>query len=507
MTKLVVCCDGTWNDPNQKDNGVLAPTNVVKLYNAALDSDTQKRYYHPGVGTGNSWWDKAVGGGLGNGLSNNIKSAYRWLCDNYTPGDEIYLFGFSRGAYTARSLVGFMNRCGLLKTADMGGRDAWKAIDRLYEEGYRPKTPDIARLRAQIGEGNFHNSVADPVPVRFLGVWDTVGALGIPDYLGVLNLAFDLRDNNFHNTSFARNVQTARHALAMDEMRESFQPTLWTDIPAGADVQQIWFPGVHSDVGGGYQQSGLSDGALQWMLEEAKKAGLELRHGVEEQIKPNPLDILHDSCEGFFSMLPTQPRAVPPLVERKHFHRSVMARYEVPPLTQAPYRMPHRSADGKGIDIYARQQWNLTGIWLEAGTTYEFTARGEWLDASIACGPAGANDGHFQVGELAYAFGDMLGLVKRSFRELTGNDNADLKFTRRHENAEWFCLMGAVATGTGVVGGTPEPHECFAIGKGCRYTPKKSGYLYAYANDAWNCYGNNKGSVELTVEKVEKVKT
>ena len=504
MAKLVVCCDGTWNDPTQKDNGVLAPTNVVKLYNAAVDSEDQKRYYHTGVGTGESWWDRSLGGGVGNGLSRNVMSAYRWLCDNYQPGDDIYLFGFSRGAYTVRSLVGFMNCCGLLKTAGLEVKAVWAAIETLYEDGYRKRADSglLRALRARLGEANFQNAADERIPVRFLGVWDTVGSLGIPDYLGLLHLAFDLRDNSFHNTSFATNVRTARHALAMDEMRESFQPTLWTDVPAGADVKQIWFPGVHSDVGGGYQQSGLSDGALQWMLEEAKQAGLQVRPGVEEQIKPNPLDILHDSCEGFFSMLPTQPRAVPSLLERKHFHRSVMQRYEVPPLTQSPYRMPHRSADGRGIDIFARQQWNLTGIWLEAGRTYRLKARGEWLDASISCGPAGSSDGHFQVGELAYAFGDMLGLVKRTFRQLTGNENADLKFTRRHENMDWFCLTGAIANGIGVVRSSAEPHEYFAIGDGCTYTPKKSGYLYAYANDAWNCYANNKGSVELTVEEV-----
>jgi uncharacterized protein (DUF2235 family) len=501
MVNLVVCCDGTWNDPTQKDNGVLAPTNVVKLYNAALDSDEQKRYYHPGVGVGNSWWDKAVGGGTGTGLSRNIMSAYRWLCENYEPGCAIYLFGFSRGAFTVRSLIGFMNCCGLLRTAQLGVDEVWPAIDKLYERGYRQRA-DIGLLREEIGESKFHNAAKKLIPVRFVGVWDTVGSLGIPDYFGLLNAVFDLRDNNFHDTRLGRNVRTARHALAMDEMRESFQPTLWTDVPEGADVKQQWFPGVHSDVGGGYQQCGLSDGALQWMLEEAKAAGLQVRHGVEAQIKPNALDILHDSCEGFFSMLPTQPRAVPSLLERRHFHPSALQRHEVPPLTQAPYRMPHRSADGRGIDIFARQQWNLTGIWLEAGKTYRFKARGQWLDASISCGPAGADDGHFQTGELAYAFGDLLGQVRRAFRKMTGNENADLKFTRRHEDVDWFCLTGAIANGRGVVGANAMPHEYFTIGDGCTYVPQEDGYLYAYANDAWNCYGNNKGSVELTVEEV-----
>ena len=501
MANLVVCCDGTWNDPNQKDNGVLAPTNVVKLYNAALDSDDQKRYYHPGVGTGDSWWDKAVGGSTGTGLSQNIMSAYRWLCHNYRDGDQIYLFGFSRGAFTVRSLVGFMNCCGLLKTAQFAPKDMWQAIETLYTRGYRQHA-DINLLREELGNANFHNRHDEAVKVRFLGVWDTVGALGIPDYLGVLHAVFDRLDNSFHDTRLSRNVQTARHALAMDEMRASFQPSLWSNAEDHQDAEQLWFPGVHSDVGGGYKQAGLSDGPLEWMLVEAQQAGLALRRGVMEQVKPNPLDMLHDSCQGFFSMMPTQPRQVPSLLETARFHASVPKRHEVPPLTQAPYRMAHRSADGRGIDVYARQQWNLTGIWLEAGKAYRFVARGEWLDGSVSCGPGGTDDGHFQAGELAYAFGDMLGMVKRSFRELTGNENADLKFTRRHEDIGWFCLTGAIANG-GIDGdGKALAHEHFAIGAGCTYVVQRSGYFYAYANDAWNCYANNKGSVELSVEEV-----
>ena len=119
MTNIVICCDGTWNTPDQLDKGVPAPTNVVRLYNALATTDAQgapqDSYYHPGVGTSGKWWDKAVGGGTGAGLDQHIKSAYQKLCYSYTPGANIYLFGFSRGAYTVRSLCGFIARCGLLR--------------------------------------------------------------------------------------------------------------------------------------------------------------------------------------------------------------------------------------------------------------------------------------------------------------------------------------------------------------------------------------------------------
>lgn len=500
MGKIVICCDGTWNTPDQLDHGIAAPTNVARISNAIVKNQKQKVYYHPGVGTGESWWDKAVGGGTGTGLSRNIMSAYEWLCRHYDEGDDIYLFGFSRGAYTVRSLAGFIARCGLLRAERFSSTDAWKAIDLLYRDGYRGPAP-VQELRGKIGEINFRNKLAEPIPIRFIGVWDTVGSLGIPDDFGFLNLLDNAGDHTFHDTSLGKNVQAARHALAMDELRGTFQPTLWTELDADRNVKQIWFPGAHSDIGGGYRECGLSDGALKWMIDEARETGLAFDQQICDQILPNYRDTMHDPCTGLFAMLPTQPRSTPSLKDVRQYHSSALERHRDPPIHQCPYRRPHLSEYEDKLEIYARQQWNATGMWLEAGVEYKFEASGEWLDSSIACGPAGTIDGKFELGELAHIGGSILGDIEAGFRKLVGNKEAQFRFTRRHDDMPWFCLVGSIANGTGQIQSVNQAHETFEIGNGCTYTPEKSGYLYAYANDAWNCYANNKGYVSLKVSR------
>lgn len=168
MRRLVVCCDGTWNTREQTDGGVPAPTNVVRMANAVASDATQRVYYHPGVGAGGSKVDKLLGGGTGTGLSRNILSAYEWLCRSYEQGDELYLFGFSRGAYTVRSLVGFINRCGLLRIAEDEPAGSWQVIETLYRDAYRGGQP-IDRMRERIGQVRFHNAPGAAIPVRFLG--------------------------------------------------------------------------------------------------------------------------------------------------------------------------------------------------------------------------------------------------------------------------------------------------------------------------------------------------
>ncbi|QBI01215.1 DUF2235 domain-containing protein [Pseudoduganella albidiflava] len=502
MRRLVVCCDGTWNSRDQMDGGVAAPTNVVRMANALASDNTQRVYYHPGVGAGGSKLDKMLGGGTGTGLSRNILSAYEWLCRSYEPGDQLYLFGFSRGAYTVRSLVGFINCCGLLRVGEDAPAGSWDAIERLFEDGYREGKP-IGPLRERIGQARFHNAAGESIPVRFLGVWDTVGALGIPDDMGWLDLVDDPKDHMFHSTSLSGNVQTARHALAMDEQRKTFAPTLWTDVAPDADVQQLWFPGVHSDVGGGYRECGLSDGALAWMIGEAKAAGLAFNDGMVEQVRPDYHDMLHDPRTGVFALLETQPRSIPSLLEEQHFHRSALDRLRKPPITQCPYRQPHLTPDGRAIEIYAREPWNPTGLWLEAGRRYRFEARGQWVDGSIVCGPAGTEDGKFSIAELAHIGANVVGRFEAAFRELTGNPHAEFRASRRHDDWPWFCLTGAIANGRGERQGNPEPHEAFRIGTGCDYTAQRSGYFHAYANDAFAFYANNRGYVTLTVRQLD----
>ena len=504
MKNIVICCDGTWNTPDQQDRGVPAPTNVVRIFNAirarADDGAEQRKYYHPGVGVDGSWWERTVKGGTGQGLDRNIMSAYRWLCDNYAAGDRIYLFGFSRGAYTVRSLVGFMACCGLLHTAGLGEAEAWQKVEQLFKRGYRSKI-ETGEVWRQLG-WRFHGEHGGAaIPIYFLGAWDTVGALGIPDELALLNLIDNPRDHSFHDTVLSKQVLTARHAVALDELRASFQPTLWSAAP-DQDAREMWFPGVHADVGGGYYESGLANGALKWMIDEAAKCKLAFSDNMVRQVQPDIHDIMHDSHTGVFSMLPTQPRSAPQLIGGDAIHPSALERQGNPPIHQCPYReikdCPTKAP--LSIDIFAQQKWNATGVWLEKGKTYTFSAEGEWLDASIKCGPDGTSDGHFSAGELAHVAGTALGEVEKLFTKLTGNQSADFRFTRRHEDMPWFCLVGSIANGGGAdAKGYVRPHESFKIGTGLRYSPRESGYLYAYANDAWNCYGNNRGRVQLRI--------
>jgi uncharacterized protein (DUF2235 family) len=515
MKRLAICCDGTWNTPDQTDGGVPAPTNVVKLYNAVTGSDAggteQLRYYHSGVGTDPGWFDKLTGGSLGVGLDRNIMSAYRYICDHYEPGDEIYLFGFSRGAYTVRSLAGLIGSCGVLVTTGLPDAEMWKRVQRLFKEGYREggeQARKAARAAWAAQGWKFHApAVGGQKPIHFLGVWDTVGALGIPDNMALLNLLDDVRAHSFHDTELGGSIKTARHAVAIDEMRATFQPTLWTNAKDHPDVKQIWFPGVHSDVGGGYKETGLADGALKWMLDEAGNCGLAFDPKLVAQVRPHHQDVLHNSLSGVFSILQTQPRCAPCFLNPPDaFHSSAIERYRDPPITQAPYRptqLLQKRGDKLSFDVFALQPWNDTGLYMEAGVNYRLAADGEWMDSSITCGPAGTDDGKFQLGETAQLVGSAMGVAEEWFKKLTGNKSADFWLTKRHEKMPWFCLVGAVANGQGVgAKGETGLHETVKIGTGCPWTPKMSGYLYAYANDAWRFYDNNRGKVRLTMERL-----
>lgn len=511
---LVICADGTWNSPDMMDNGVPAPTNVYKFFNCLARDDKngnrQERYYHQGVGTEGSRLKRMIEGGTGSGLGKNIKSAYRWLAATYRPGDRIFLLGFSRGAYTVRSLGGMVSRCGL---ADLPWtntpKHAWDAVDRIYDE-YRGGKTSTIRAAADLP---FHNAAMETLPtkttpIHFIGVWDTVGSLGIPDEFAFLDLLDDVKRHGFHDTAISDIVRHARHAVAIDERRQTFVPTLWQPNP-DVDMQQVWFPGVHADVGGGYGRSGLSDGALLWMIDEARKVGLEFEPDAVAQIRPNERDVLHDSVQGVFKKLKTRPRAVPLFDHRApspEVHPSAYGRQKIPPLAQGEY-WRHRDVPGE-VNVYARQQWNPTGFFLEAGRTYDLTATGEWMDAAIKCGPGGARDGKFHPAETLYAIGNVAGAAQGLLRKLSGNDRRSVPLARRVPDAPWFALIGVIANdyppspAQSTKGGKVDelPHETFVIGAGTSFVPKASGYLFCFANDAWQTYDNNRGTVRLKVE-------
>ncbi len=252
--RLVVCCDGTWNWPDrQRETNVVRFVRAIAPQGQAADGGPipQISHYHLGVGTGNVL-DRIVGGGLGIGLSNSVKSCYGFLVDNYAPGDEIFLLGFSRGAYVARSVAGMVGRVGILQRSEMERFiDAW--------DWY---TEDVAARKITDLDAIAPNRYQD-VEIECIGVWDTVGALGIP------GTRFCAKSFAFHETELGSGVRHAFQALAMDERRGNFQASVWTPNPAprsGQVLEQVWFPGVHSNIGGGYELHGLSDTSMLWML-------------------------------------------------------------------------------------------------------------------------------------------------------------------------------------------------------------------------------------------------
>lgn len=265
MTKrrLILCLDGTWNSNDKSDK----LTNVVKLLRSipcvAADGISQVLYYGRGVGT--SRGEKLAGGFSGFGLDEKIIDAYRFLGNNYQPGDEIYLFGFSRGAYTARSLAGLIQLAGILHSTCLGQElDAILSIRRT-EQSTEQKQAAIANIP---GIDRYAN-----VGIKCIGVWDTVGSLGIPGEWA-RHKSFSSRWY-FHDVHLGPKVEVALHALAIDEKRPAFPPTLWEKplnqpLPRGQIVEQVWFAGVHSNIGGSYADSRLSDITLDWMVKRLR---------------------------------------------------------------------------------------------------------------------------------------------------------------------------------------------------------------------------------------------
>jgi uncharacterized protein (DUF2235 family) len=307
MKRLILCCDGTWNSADQERNGRPCPTNVLKLATRIANRDaagvTQVIFYEQGVGTGNAL-DRLTGGAFGQGLENNILSAYRFLLANYEAGDEVFLFGFSRGAYTARSLAGMVRKCGILDRKSVGNYLEAIALYRRRDDG-GAEAPAALDFRKR-----FSITRDLPIPIKLVGVWDTVGSLGIP-LRGVRNLT--QARHQFHDVQLSRVVEHAYHALAIDERRGPFAPTLWyKQKDTEQTVEQVWFAGAHSDVGGGYAEAGLSDIALEWMIAKASGAGLAFDQEAMEarSLQPDPAAVPHRSRRGLYLLTPGVERQI-----------------------------------------------------------------------------------------------------------------------------------------------------------------------------------------------------
>ena len=307
--RIVICSDGTWNRP-EKDITKDFPTNVMRMARSikpiADDKVPQQVFYDWGIGSYGSIISRGADGITGNGLHKNIMDAYRYIVQNYKPGDDLYLFGFSRGAYTVRSLCGLINNCGILQRNDANKiQQAFNHYKKISAKFGINGTESI-KFRKDYSHPNSQT-------IRFVGVWDTVGSLGIPSTLMGL---FDSTDE-FYDNAMGANIHTARHALAIDEKREDFAPTIW--IPRdGVDMQQVWFAGVHSDIGGSYKPakdgSSLSTIPLNWMSKEAKKANLSIETHLNRGIVANPLAKLHDSKRHIFRLKSDYHRKIIPTV-------------------------------------------------------------------------------------------------------------------------------------------------------------------------------------------------
>ena len=385
--RIVLLCDGTWNRPDDR-----FPTHVAALQLAiprqAADGTEQRVVYMPGVGTGkrhDTWigkqWDRFVGGGLGLGLDRDLMRAYAELAAIWQPGDEVFIFGFSRGAYTARSLAGLIRNVGLVDP-DQLPRDPDRAFTRLARllRYYRTRSidthprnpatypkrfgwsPRVATSRAEAAWRKRTGLSEPPVfEIAYMGLWDTVGSLGVPRSWRVLAALYNDRFR-FHDTRLTSMVRSGRHAVAVDERRRSFEPTLWSNISTlnrglqtpDSPYQEMWFPGAHRVMGGGGGNDCLSSFPLLWVLEGAARAGLE----VSEDF----IDVARAACD---PAGPLDPNTEPPGWFSRLFDALM------PKDDRAPPELPVQ------LSSCVAERWARLGDAYRPRTLHPYT---EWLD-------------------------------------------------------------------------------------------------------------------------------
>jgi uncharacterized protein (DUF2235 family) len=328
---IALFIDGTWNEPSKNEE-----TNVRKLFHASrfdvAGRAPQVTYYLPGVGTdikqshpgmpaglyggdlsfkdqllkempvSGSVLRSAIGGGFGKGTAARIKEAYCFLSSEYDRdrGDKLFIFGFSRGAFAARSLAGFVSRVGTLL------RDKLHLVEaayRIYEEGADPEDTPLREFLLEFAGQAMIRSIEDEgaMLIHLVGVWDTVGALGLPGRLR----RFTAKHTEYHQTEVPPTVLAARHALALHELRKPFEPLLWSNRNHHPGLLQVWFPGAHADVGGGYGKdaSALADNALRWMAGEAMTFGLQIEPHTWWMNTSSGNEVLHHEIRKWFYWL------------------------------------------------------------------------------------------------------------------------------------------------------------------------------------------------------------
>jgi len=274
IRNLIIGCDGTWNDTDES-----ALTNVAKLLNACT-AKNQVTHYEEGVGTAH--WEALPGGIYGKGLDRQILGAYRFLRNRFADADwkreenKVFIFGFSRGAYAARRLAGLVTHCGVPEKTD--------DIELAWQLYLKRDAPSADMLKER---GRFFD-----IPVEMLGVWDTVKTT---------------TDEDFNDSKLPECVVAGYHAMAIDEKRKFFPVLRWNK---NVRVNQTWFSGVHSDVGGGYNECGLSDIALQLMIDHAYGHGMRFKASAVNNLKKDPCGVLHNSYDGIWKAFGTQVRSI-----------------------------------------------------------------------------------------------------------------------------------------------------------------------------------------------------
>jgi uncharacterized protein (DUF2235 family) len=367
---IIVCADGTGNK-----GGYSPDSNVYKIYNAVDKNFSGKAedgtgvseqiiFYDNGVGTHKNKYLRAIGGALGFGFGRNVRDLYKFLARNYVEGDRIYFFGFSRGASTVRACNGMINKCGLAKGAGLRNRELDDLVHQAFN-CYKRHKKDPASADNLKNSDSSHGAV----PIHFLGIWDTVVALGFPkrtDITGAVNLILNslfwvfeevldlIWPHNFYHYKLTDNVEYACQALSIDDERTAFWPFVWREknIEGAADrttdnVEQVWFAGMHSNVGGGYERAGMSGVALHWMLNLARHHGLVF--------DANDLDDVYSAChihgrmynsrDGFGIMYRYHPREIEDLCKDRllgdiKIHCSVIERLNHRTANYAPGYIP-----------------------------------------------------------------------------------------------------------------------------------------------------------------------
>ncbi|MBI3598317.1 MAG: DUF2235 domain-containing protein [Nitrospirae bacterium] len=318
---IILLSDGTGNS-NIKDRG----TNVFKLYEAIdlnCSSPKQVAFYDDGVGTEKFKPIQIVGSAFGFGLAHNVKALYKHLAQIYTPRDKIFMFGFSRGAFTVRTLAGFISKEGILNINQYANDVTLdSAVSYLYENYRFQNTAFLEKVLKKLPLPR--KKIQTPITytneelelekndnrlIEFIGVWDTVDAVGLPFDEATLFWNKFIFRFKFSNRILHSRVKKACHALAIDEERSSFHPLLWEN---DSRIEQVWFPGVHSNVGGGYPQQGLSLVALDWMMEKAATAGLKFIPTYRQFVRDQEyaFDKLYDSRSGLGMYYRYKPRNI-----------------------------------------------------------------------------------------------------------------------------------------------------------------------------------------------------